>query len=162
MIAAVAENGVIGKDNDLVWNLPHDMKYFMDTTKHHYVIMGRRNFHSLPPKFSPLPNRTNIVVTHQKDFHVEGTQVVHSIDEAIALCKKDKQDKIFVIGGGQIYQQALSQAHTLYITEIHHAFEGDTYFPDFDKKEWKEVSRVPHPTDERHLYSFDFVVYKRI
>lgn len=161
MIVAVAENGVIGKDNDLVWSLPDDMKYFMNTTKGHYIILGRKNYDSLPPKFRPLPNRTNIVVTRQKDLELEGAHVVHTIDDAIELCKKDKQEKIFVIGGGQIYKQALPFTDSLYITEIHHSFEGDTYFPHVNKNEWTEVSREPHGTDDRHLYAFDFVVYKR-
>ena len=161
MIAAVAENGVIGKDNDLVWSLPDDMKYFMNSTQDHYIIMGRKNYESLPPKFRPLPNRTNIIVTHQKDFKVDNTHVVHTMEDAIAFCANNKQERIFVIGGGQIYKQALPQADTLYITEIHQAFEGDTYFPSFDKSEWEEVSRIPHAADERHLYSFDFVIYNR-
>lgn len=162
MIAAVAANGVIGKDNDLVWSLPDDMKYFMNSTKAHYIILGRKNYESLPPKFRPLPNRTNIVITRQKDLKLENTIVVNSLDEAIGICKSDNQEKIFVIGGGQIYEQALPITDTLYITEIHHEFEGDTFFPKYDKNEWKEFSREPHGIDDRHKYAFDFVVYKRI
>lgn len=161
MIAAVAENGVIGKDNDLVWSLPDDMKYFMNTTKGHYIILGRKNYESLPPKYRPLPNRTNVVVTHQNGLQLDGAHVVHSLEEAIKFCKENNQKKIFVIGGGQIYKQALPFSDTLYITEIHHSFDGDTYFPEIDMNEWAEVSREPHGTDERHLYPFDFVVYKR-
>lgn len=161
MIAAVAENGVIGKDNDLVWSLPDDMKYFMNTTKDHFIVLGRKNYESLPPKFRPLPNRTNVVITRQPAFQLDNAFVVHSLDEALALCKKENQEKIFIIGGGQIYEQALPQTDTLYITEIHQAFDGDTFFPDYDKNEWKEVSRKSHTTDDRHKYSFDFVVYKR-
>lgn len=161
MIAAVAENGVIGKDNDLVWSLPDDMKYFMNSTKEHYIILGRKNYESLPPKFRPLPNRTNIVITRQKNLKLENTSVVNSLDDAISLCEKDNQKKIFVIGGGQIYKQALPITDTLYITEIHHKFDGDTFFPTIDKNEWEEVSREYHNTDERHKYSFDFVIYKR-
>ena len=162
MIAAVAANGVIGKDNDLVWSLPDDMKYFMNSTKAHYIILGRKNFESLPPKFRPLPNRTNIVITRQQGLTLDNTIVVNSLDDAIAICKKSNQDKIFVIGGGQIYKQALPITDTLYITEIYHEFEGDTFFPDYDKKEWKEISREHHDIDEKHKYEFDFVVYKRI
>ena len=161
MIAAVAENGVIGKDNDLVWSLPDDMKYLMNTTKDHFILLGRKNYESLPPKFRPLPNRTNVVITRQPAFQLDNAFVVHSLKEAIDLCKKENQEKIFVIGGGQIYEQALPQTDTLYITEIHHSFDGDTFFPDYDKNEWKEVSREHHEKDERHKYSFDFVVYKR-
>jgi len=161
MIAAVAENGVIGKDNDLVWSLPDDMKYFMNTTKDHFIVLGRKNYESLPPKFRPLPNRTNVVITRQPAFKLDNAHVVHSLEEALALCKKHSQDKIFIIGGGQIYKQALPQTDTLYITEIHHSFEGDTFFPEYDKSEWQEVSRKHHGIDEKHSYSFDFVVYKR-
>lgn len=162
MIAAVAENGVIGKDNDLVWSLPDDMKYFMNTTKDHFIVLGRKNYESIPPKFRPLPNRTNVVITRQPAFKLDNAQVVHSLEEAIGLCKKHKQKKIFIIGGGQIYEQALTQTDTLYITEIHHAFEGDTFFPEYNKEEWEEVSRIHHPVDDKHKYPFDFVVYKRI
>ncbi len=161
MIAAVAKNGVIGKDNDLVWSLPDDMKYFMNTTKNHFIILGRKNYESLPPKFRPLPNRTNVVITRQPAFKLNNALVVHSLEEAIELCKKKNQEKVFIIGGGQIYKQALSLTDTLYITEINHAFEGDTFFPNYNKSDWEEISRVAHPTDERHAYSFDFVVYKR-
>lgn len=161
MIAAVAENGVIGKDNDLVWSLPDDMKYFMNTTKNHFILLGRKNYESLPPKFRPLPNRTNVVITRQPAFQLDNAFVVHSLDDAIALCKKENQERIFVIGGGQIYKQALPKTDTLYITEIHQAFEGDTYFPEYDKNEWNEVSREHHGKDDRHKYSFDFVIYKR-
>ncbi|MCB0496411.1 MAG: dihydrofolate reductase [Cyclobacteriaceae bacterium] len=161
MIAAVAENGVIGKDNDLVWSLPDDMKYFMNTTKGHYIILGRKNFESLPPKYRPLPNRTNVVVTHQKNLQLEGAHMVNTLEEAFEFCRNSDQGKVFVIGGGQIYKHSMPFADTLYITEIHQSFDGDTFFPEFDKNEWQEVSREQHGTDERHLYPFDFVVYKR-
>lgn len=161
MIAAVAENGVIGKDNDLAWSLPDDMKYFMNTTKGHYIVLGRKNYDSLPPKFRPLPNRTNVVITRQSDLQLEGAHIVNTLEEAFEFCKKNNQEKIFVIGGGQIYKLALPYADTLYITEVHHSFDGDTYFPEFDKSDWEEVSREPHGMDERHLYPFNFVVYKR-
>ena len=161
MIAAVAENGVIGKNNDLVWSLPDDMKYFMNTTKGHHIILGRKNYDSIPPKFRPLPNRTNVVVTRKKELVLEGAYVVHTLEDAFDFCRKNNEEKIFVIGGGQIYEQALPFTDTLYITEIHHSFEGDTYFPEIDMSEWKEVSREPHETDELHLYPFDFVIYKR-
>jgi len=161
MIAAVAANGVIGKDNDLVWSLPDDMKYFMNTTKDHFIILGRKNYESLPPKFRPLPNRTNIVITRQPTFELNNAFVVHSLDEAITLCEQKKQKMVFVIGGGQIYKQAFPIADTLYITEINQEFEGDTFFPSYNKDEWKEISRKHHPINERHKYSFDFVIYKR-
>ena len=162
LIAALTQNRVIGRNNDLPWHLPDDMKYFMQTTKEHYVIMGRRNYDSIPEKFRPLPNRTNIVVTRQKNFTAENCRVVHSIEEGLQLAEKANQQEVFIIGGAEIYAQGLSKANRLYLTEIHGTIEGDTYFPEFDKNQWKEVSRKPHPTNDRHAFAFDFVVYEKI
>ncbi|GAB2589225.1 dihydrofolate reductase [Spirosoma areae] len=160
LIAAVAENGVIGRQNDLPWHLPDDFAFFKRKTNHHPIIMGRKSLVSLG---KPLPNRTNIVITRNRDFAAEGVTVVHTLDEALAVAKKaDRQtDEIFVIGGAEIYKMALPVATTLYLTEIHQAYEGDAYFPAFDKSQWQEVSRRPHPTDERHAVAFDFVEYER-
>jgi len=161
LIAAVAENMVIGKNNDLPWNLPDDMKYFMQTTKVHHVIMGRKNYDSIPEKFRPLPNRTNIVVTRQKNFQAPGCQVVHTLEDAISIADRNNETEAFIIGGAEIYKQGMKFTQRMYLTEIKARIEGDTYFPTFSKEEWKEVSRVPHKEDERHKYSFDFVVYER-
>lgn len=161
LIAAHAQNHVIGKNNDLPWQLPDDMKYFMQTTRGHHCIMGRKNYDSIPDKFKPLPNRTNIVVTRQRGFHAPGCITVNTIDQGIALARANGEPELFIIGGAEIYSATLAQADLLYLTEIHAIIEGDTYFPTFDKNEWKEVSRVPHAADERHAYSFDFVVYAR-
>jgi dihydrofolate reductase len=162
LIAAQAQNRVIGKNNDLPWKLPDDMKFFMQTTKGHYVIMGRKNYDSLHEKFKPLPNRTNIVVTRQKDFKAPGCIVVHSVEKALAVAKENNEPETFVIGGAEIYNQSFPQATRIYLTEIAAAIEGDTYFPEFSKKEWKEISRTHHTADERHAYAFDFVTYERI
>ena len=159
MIAAVAANGVIGKNNDLAWHLPDDMKYFQEKTKGHHVIMGRKNYDSLPPKYKPLPDRTNIVVTRQQDFKAEGCYIAHTVGRALAICKGNGEHEAFIIGGGDIYRLGLSYADTLYITEIRKAYDGDTYFPEFNKNDWKEVERVLHPADERHEAAFDFVKY---
>lgn len=161
MIAAVAENRVIGKDNDLVWRLPDDMKFFMQKTTDHHVIMGRKNFESLPPKFSPLPNRTNIVVTRQSDLKIEGTTVVNSIESALSLAKHNGEKEAFIIGGGEIYKLGLDIADTMYLTEIKHSFDGDAFFPEYDSSQWEEVERINHPIDEKHKYEFDFVTYIR-
>ncbi|RLD21954.1 MAG: dihydrofolate reductase [Bacteroidetes bacterium] len=161
MIAAVAENKVIGKDNDLVWRLPDDMKYFMETTKDHFIIMGRKNYESIPHKFRPLPNRTNIIVTRQTDYIADDCIIVDTIEKAIDYTKENDQKEIFIIGGGQIYAQSLDLANKLYITEIKEKFEGDTYFPPYDKCAWEEVSRIKHAKDEKHLQEFDFVIYER-
>ena len=162
MIAAVAENGVIGKDNDLVWHLPNDMRYFVEKTKGRHVIMGRKNYESIPDKFRPLPNRPNVVLTRQNDFKANGCTVLSSLDEAIAMAENAGEHEVFIIGGSQIYELGLDLAHRMYITEVHASFEGDTYFPQFDKTTWKETSREHHPKDERHDFSFDFVLYERI
>lgn len=161
LIAALSKNRVIGKDNDLPWSLPDDMKYFMQTTKGHHVIMGRKNYDSIPEKFRPLPNRTNMVISRNQNLSLPGCLVFHSIEEAIQHAKNAGEHELFIIGGAEIYRQSLALAHKLYLTEIQADIEGDTYFPDFDKNTWKESSRKHHPSDERHVYSFDFVIYER-
>jgi dihydrofolate reductase len=161
LIAAMAQNRVIGKNNDLPWRLPDDMKFFMNTTKGHHVIMGRKNYDSLLDKFKPLPDRTNIVVTRQQNLKAPGCLVVNSVDTALQIAREHNEQEAFVIGGAEIYALTLQGANRLYLTEINAAVEGDTYFPLFDKKQWKEISRKHHPVDEKHRYSFDFVVYER-
>jgi dihydrofolate reductase len=161
LIAAVSKNQVIGKNNDLPWNLPDDMKFFMNTTKGHHCIMGRKNYESIPEKFRPLPNRTNIVVSRQKDFSAPGCIVVNTIDEGLAIARKNGEAETFIIGGAEIYRSTMEQTNRMYLTEIDAVIEGDTYFPEFDKNIWKEVKRQHHGTDERHQYAFDFVVYEK-
>jgi dihydrofolate reductase len=161
LIAALTKNNVIGKNNDLPWHLPDDMKYFMQTTKGHYVIMGRKNYESIPEKFRPLPNRTNIVVTRQKNFLAPNCIVVNSLEEGLSLAREAGQQEAFIIGGAEIYSRSLDYAHRLYLTEIHGEIEGDTYFPEFEKPDWKEVSRRHHAADERHAFAFDFVIYEK-
>jgi dihydrofolate reductase len=162
LIAALSKNHVIGKNNDLPWHLPDDMKYFMQTTKAHHVIMGRKNYESIPEKFRPLPNRTNIVVTRQQHYNAPDCLLVNSLEEALQIAAANNQQEVFIIGGAEIYHQGFALATQLYLTEIEGVIEGDTYFPDFDKSHWKEISRTHHSADERHKYPFDFVVYERI
>lgn len=162
LIAAMSKNRVIGINNDLPWHLPDDMKYFMETTRDHVVVMGRKNFDSLPPKFSPLPNRTNVILTRKKDYSVENCTVFNDIEDAFSFGVKRAEKELFVIGGGQIYQMAIDRADIIYLTEIDAEIaSGEVFFPVIND-EWKEVSRVHHPADEKHIYSFDFVVYKRV
>jgi dihydrofolate reductase len=160
LIAALAKNRTIGKNNDLPWHLPDDMKYFMQTTKGHYVIMGRKNYDSIPEKFKPLPNRTNIVVTRKKNFIAPGCIVVNSLDEGINLAKDANEKEVFIIGGAEIYNLSLSVATRLYLTEINGNIEGDTFFPAIDNT-WEETTRVHHEKDTRHTFDFDFVVYDK-
>lgn len=158
IISAIAQNGIIGRQNDLPWHLPDDFAYFKRKTNHHPIIMGRRSLEALG---KPLPNRTNIVITRNANFRAAGVTVVHTLDDAIAEAKAVNQEEIFVIGGAEIYAIALPVATTLYLTEIYKAYDGDAYFPKFDKSEWTEVSRVLHSIDDRHEAAFDFVVYER-
>ena len=161
LIAAVSQNHVIGKNNDLPWKLPDDMKYFMQTTKGHHCIMGRKNYDSIPDRFRPLPNRTNIVVTRQTAFKAPGCIVVNSIDKALSIAKDNGETEVFIIGGAEIYKQGLSVTQRMYLTEIKAHIDGDTFFPEFNKHEWKEVSRTPHTADKSHAHAFDYVVYER-
>ena len=161
MIAAMGSNRVIGKDNDIPWDLPDDFKYFKDTTKGHHVIMGRKNWESLPHSFQPLPGRTNIVITRQDHYDTKGEPVVKSLEDALEIPRKNGESEAFIIGGGEIYRMGLSFADRIYLTEINADFEGKVTFPHFDESEWIETSRVNHPTDDRHRFSFDFVVYSK-
>ncbi|RRB00036.1 dihydrofolate reductase [Larkinella rosea] len=158
LIAAVAENGVIGQDNDLVWHLPDDFKYFKQTTSAHPILMGRKTFESLG---KPLPNRLNVVITRNPAFQPEGAVVVDSLEKAIEEARKTGIAEAFVIGGAEIYRQAIGSADRLYLTEVKASYEGDARFPDFDKTGWREISRRPHPADDRHAVAFDFVVWER-
>lgn len=163
LIVAVAKNGVIGKDNDLAWRLPDDMKYFMSTTKAHHVIMGRKNWDSIPEKYRPLSDRANLILTRNANFQVNqiDTHVFTDLDSSIEYAKSKGEDELFIIGGSQIYNQALPQVSRMYITEVNASPIGDTYFSGYDPIEWEEVSRTHHPIDENHIYSFDFVVYDK-
>lgn len=152
----MGQGRVIGKDNDLIWHLPDDLKHFKNLTKGHHVIMGRKTYESMG---KPLPGRTNIVITRQKDFKATGCILVHTLEEAIRKAEGDSQP--FVIGGGEIYKQALKYAQTIELTIVDAKFDGDTYFPEFDSNTWKEVERTHHSTDEKHKYAFDFVRYQK-
>ncbi|GAB3916489.1 dihydrofolate reductase [Larkinella terrae] len=158
LIAAVAENGVIGQDNELVWHLPDDFKYFKQTTSGHPVLMGRKTFESLG---KPLPNRLNVVITRNPAFHPEGAVIVDSLEKAMEEARKTGIAEAFVIGGAEIYRQAIASADRLYLTEVKASYEGDAKFPDFDKTVWQEISRRPHPADDRHAVPFDFVIWER-
>lgn len=161
IIVAVAQNGAIGKNNRLIWRLPNDMKFFKETTMGHHVIMGRKNFDSIPEAFRPFEGRTNIVISRNTKLQIEGVHVFESLIEGIQFSKKQGETECFIIGGGQIYHEALlhNLVDKMYITEVHHAFDGDVYFPEFDKNQWEETERIHHPSDEKHAHSFDFVTY---
>ena len=162
LIVAVSENGVIGKDNDLIWHLPKDMKFFKETTLGHHVIMGRKNFESIPHKYRPLNDRTNIVITRQLGFKAEGCIVVNSVVAALDIAKNNGDTEPFIIGGGQIYKIALEQnlVDRIYLTKIHHNFDGDTFFPELNS-EWKEINRQDCFSDEKHKYDYSFIVLEK-
>lgn len=164
LIVAVAENNVIGKNNALIWHLPKDMQYFKKITEGHHIITGRKNYISIPEKYRPLQNRTNIVLTHQKDFKEADCIILHTLEDAIHYAKNNNETELFIIGGGQIYREAIEKnlVDKMYITHIHQAFEGDTFFPEFDNEKWKKISEEKHLSDEKHKYSFSFVVYQKI
>lgn len=154
LIAAVARNGVIGRGNALPWHLPQDLKRFRALTTGHPIIMGRRTYESLG---RPLPNRHNLVVTRDPHFAAAGCSVAASLEAAIAACA-GATDEIFIIGGAQIYRQALPLAQRLYLTEIDQDFEGDTHFPPFDRRQWRETAREVQAGAE---VPFAFVIYER-
>ncbi|MEA5140064.1 dihydrofolate reductase [Arcicella rigui] len=154
IIVAVAENGVIGHNNQLIWHLPEDLKMFKRLTSGHPIIMGRKTFESIG---KPLPNRTSIIITKNPEFQIEGCITVHSLEEAIETANEIEENEAFIIGGAEIYRLALPFADTIYLTEVHHTFEGDTFFPAIDKELWEEVNRTDHDIDEKHLYKYSFV-----
>ena len=162
LIVAVSENKVIGKDNNLVWHLPADMKYFKNTTKGHFVIMGRRNYESIPHKYRPLPNRTNVIVTRQDNYNAKGCLVVNSVEEAIKIAQKSGDKEPFVIGGGQIYKYAIEHnlVDRIYLTRVHTEIDGDTYFDNLDEN-WKLKHTDLHPIDEKHNFAFTFQTFER-
>lgn len=163
-IAAVAENGVIGRNGDLPWHLPDDLKYFQRITKGHHVITGRKNYESIPDKYRPLKDRVNIVVTRNRAYEAPGAVVVDSLDAGLAIAQRENEVEAFIIGGGQIYREALTMrlVDRLYLTIVHSAVDGDTHFPTLDPVEWEEVERTRHEADERHAHAFSFVVLRRV
>lgn len=158
IIVAAGENNAIGKDNDLIWHLSDDLKRFKRLTNGHHIIMGRKTFESFP---KPLPNRTHIVITRQKDYTApDGVIIVNSLADAIDASRNDHQP--FIIGGGEIYKQAMPLVDKLEITRVHASFKNaDTFFPDVDQSIWKEVERTTHDADETHAHAFSFITYLR-
>ncbi len=157
LIAAVARNRVIGCDNQLIWHLPEDMAYFKAVTAGHTVLMGRKTWDSLPSRFRPLPGRRNIVLTRQHGFVAEGAEVIDSLP--MALQKMAADEMVFVIGGADLYAQALPLAERLMLTEIELEPQGDVFFPPFSRQDWRETSRQPGVSADGTHYAF--VVYER-
>ncbi len=156
-IVAVASDWAIGRQGDLLCHLPADMKHFKEVTMGHSIIMGRKTFESFPRR--PLPGRQNIVITRNADWQYPGVTVVHSLDEAIASAETDI---VFIIGGAQVYEQALPRVDVLHLTQIHARWaSADAFFPALNMDQWQEVSREHHMSDHRNAYEFDFITLKR-
>lgn len=163
LIVAMARNHVIGKDNTMPWHLPEDLRYFKRITLGKPVIMGRNTYESIG---KPLVQRPNIIISRNPDYTVDGATVVHSLDAALQLgtqllCDAGPDGELMIIGGAQIYAQALPHAQRLYLTEVHAEPEGDAHFPRFDRSKWQEVAREEHPACARNPYAYDFLVLDR-
>lgn len=158
LVVAASDNHAIGKDNQLLWHLPKDMRFFKNTTWALPILMGRKTFESLGNKV--LPGRMNIIITRQANKEYEGAKVVTSLEQAIELAKQNDYNELMVIGGGEIYQMALPLADTIYLTRVHTSIEGDTYFPALGA-EWMLESSEPQLADEKHAFDFDFEIWQR-
>lgn len=158
IIAAVSQNGIIGNNNSLIWHLPADLQFFKKKTTGHTIIMGRNTFESIGGG-RPLPNRISIIISRNVDYKVpEGCLIAHSLDAAIALAKHETE--LFICGGEQIYALALPIASYMYLTRIHHSFEGDTRFPEFNKMQWQCKESIRHQADEKNKYDYSFELYR--
>ena len=157
IIAAAASNDALGKDNKLIWHLSKDLQHFKALTNGHAIIMGRKTFESMP---RALPNRTNIVITRQSDYQAENITVTSSLSKALTIALDDPRP--FIIGGGEIYKEAMSIADEIELTRVHADFDADTFFPEINSHKWKEVWREDHPADEKHPHAFTFLRYQKI
>lgn len=158
IVVAAADNNAIGKDNQLLWHLPNDLKHFKNITTGGTIIMGRKTFESIG---KPLPNRVSIVISTQKDFDGKGAIVVSSLDVALEKCKG--KDEVFIIGGGEIYKYSLPKTNVIYLTKVHSTFENaDTFFPELNANEWKTVSEEKQQPDEKHKYAYSFIKMIRV
>jgi dihydrofolate reductase len=156
LIAAVGLRNELGKDNQLLWHLPNDFKHFKELTSGHHVIMGRKTFESLP---GILPNRTHVVISRNPVWHKEGVLLVSSLDAAFGLVPAGEQ--AYVIGGGEIYRQALPHSDRIELTRVETQMEADTFFPEINPEEWKLVAEEAHPADERHAYAYRFQRFEK-
>ena len=164
LIVAASENNVIGIKNDLPWHLPDDMLFFKKTTKNSIVIMGKKNYLSIPKKFRPLSGRVNIILSRKAGFTAENCLIAHSLEKGISLAKQQKNENIFIIGGGEVYKYALEKnlVDTIYLTRIHTKIDGDTFFPEINMKNWKITYKENHGKDDRHKYAFTFLTLEKV
>jgi len=157
LVVAMAGNNAIGKDNQLLWHISEDLQFFKKLTLGGTVIMGRKTYESIG---RPLPKRRNIVITRTESYLADGAEIVHSLEEALSISESD--EKVFIIGGGEIYRQAISFADMLYITKVDRTYDADTFFPDIEYSQWKEVDRVDFERGVTYEYPFSFFTYKKL
>ena len=156
IIVAISENNAIGKDNQLLWHLPADLKHFKAITSGHPIIMGRKTYESIG---KPLPNRRNIIITRQKGLEIPGAEVVNSIPNALSLCSTT--DEVFIIGGAEIYKSALTFTNRIYLTTIHQHYEADAFFPTLVNEDWTTINKEYHPADEKNSVAYTFSTLQR-
>ncbi len=163
LIVAMDKDRGIGKNNDLMWYLPSDMRFFKETTSGHVVVMGRKNYESIPEKYRPLPNRENVVLTRNESYVAEDCNVFHSLEECLSYYKTEEERTVFIIGGGEIYRQALEMnvIDEMYISHINHSYGADTFFPSFDLKDWTVETILEQARDEKHGASFSVIRYTK-
>ena len=156
MVVAIGENNAIGKNNELLWYLPKDLRHFKTITSGHTVIMGRKTYESVG---KPLPKRRNIIITRNTELTIDGAEVVHTIEEALELCKADEE--VFIIGGAEIYKMAMKHTDKIFLTVVHESFEADAFFPEIDRNLWVETAAEKHLPDEKNNLSFTFSTLER-
>jgi dihydrofolate reductase len=161
LIVAMDKNRGIGKNNDLMWHLPNDMRFFKETTAHHIVVMGRKNYDSIPEKYRPLPNLKNVILTRNSSFEAKDCDVFNSLNDALGAYTHESGKTVFIIGGGQIYTLALAKGviDEMYITHINGDYDADTFFPEFDESKWDKELLLKQDIDERHKNSFEVFRY---
>jgi dihydrofolate reductase len=158
IIVAVAENNIIGKRNSLPWYLPADLKHFKEITLGHHILMGQNTYASIG---KPLPGRTTIILSNKTDYKQVGCVVVNTPDEAIKTAEKSGEKELMICGGGQVYKAFLPFADKIYLTKVHHKFDGDIYFPEINMKKWKVVSRESHEPDQKNTFAYDFLILEK-
>ena len=156
MVVAIGENNAIGKNNELLWYLPKDLRHFKTITSGHTVIMGRKTYESVG---KPLPKRRNIIITRNTELTIDGAEVVHTIEDALELCKSDEE--VFIIGGAEIYKMAMKHTDKIFLTVVHESFEADAFFPEIDRNLWVETAAEKHLPDEKNNLSFTFSTLER-
>lgn len=163
LIVAMDLDRGIGRDNDLMWHLPNDMKFFKDTTRDHVVVMGRKNYDSIPEKFRPLPHRENVILTRNTSFEAPNCVVFNSLESFLEHYKSETERTVFIIGGGEIYRLALEAdvVEEMYLTHINKRYNADTFFPEFNLKDWKVETIMEQPVDDKHEASFSVLRYSK-